>query len=126
MERARRMQARELPKQMCRLPAVIFINAQNQISHFHVENINTAEAFMQFLHAQFPSIGSGKVDKGEFAIRRRNEATEVDMRSPFAQWFVPGGEYHMSFVFYTVVKQTATCPSCLVPSNANLEQESQW
>ncbi|OAG44698.1 hypothetical protein AYO21_01188 [Fonsecaea monophora] len=124
--RACHVQHRQPPCQIHRLPPIIFIDAQNKISHFHIENITTSPALKNSLECQFPDVGLVKVKRGEFAIRRRGELMDVDMSSPFHEWFVPGGEYNMSFVFDAEEERTATCPSCHARSDAAPGDETQW
>ncbi|KAH0841577.1 hypothetical protein FOPE_07034 [Fonsecaea pedrosoi] len=123
--RACHVQHRQPPCQIHRLPPIIFIDAQNKISHFHIENITTSPALKNSLECQFPDVGLVKVKRGEFAIRRRGELMDVDMSSPFHEWFVPGGEYNMSFVFDAEEERTATCPSCHARSDAAPGDETQ-
>ena len=68
---------------------VIFRDALNRVAPFHLEFINSHEAFFAVLEIRFKDVGINKVRRREFALQNAGATTDIDLRKPWEASFVP-------------------------------------
>ena len=105
---------REVPPQIPLQKPVILHDACGRVAPFHLDFINSAEAFFAVLKVRFKQYGVSpqglqKVDRSEFLLRDRQRILSLEM--PWERLFKPGQTVDMSMAFRHEAYQEA-CPSC--------------
>jgi hypothetical protein len=124
-----RLQCR-VPPQVERQQPVYFEDAHGRVAPFHIEFINSFEAFRAVMEARFRHVpGLRKVQKDEYVIQESNSRRRLDLRAPWDSVFLPGRRVHMSMIFQAAQKPMSTCPGCQAENTVEIDAEGseiQW
>ncbi|KAI9719370.1 MAG: hypothetical protein M1812_003441 [Candelaria pacifica] len=114
-------QQQELIQQLQQLPAqvelqrpVILLDACGRIAPFHLDFINSKEAFVAVLEVRFKDIGLEKIQKEEYILEERQRRREIDLSKPWNAVFMPGQKVDMSMIFQRshTRKSLENCHGC--------------
>lgn len=93
-------------------------DALGRVTPFHLEFIDSWEAFESILEVRFRKRpGHRKVKRKEYALRSSFINKDVDDSIAFNRCFLPGQHYDMSMVFNAARVQNS-CPACLLGTGA--------
>ena len=111
---------REVPSQVPLQKPVILHDACGRVAPFHLDFINSTEAFLAVLKVRFrqygvSSQGLQKLDRSEFLLRDRQRILSLNL--PWERLFKPGQIVDMSMSFHHGAYQEA-CPSCGTENHA--------
>ncbi|KAE8442530.1 hypothetical protein EG329_003245 [Mollisiaceae sp. DMI_Dod_QoI] len=85
-----------MPPQIDRQQPVIFDDAHGRIAPFHVEFINSFEAFQAVMEVRFRHVpGLKKVQKKEYRVEESLSHRMVNLRSTWESVFLPGRKFNM-------------------------------
>lgn len=129
LNRVLRMQM-SIPPQVLLQQPVMLLDAFGKIAPFHLDFIDSLEAFtavlkIRFRQAGVKQIGLSKLEKREFTIRETCNKRFMDLSKPWSSVFQPGQEVDMSMVFHRFACRPGTCPGCS-SSNEGGEEQTQW
>ena len=104
----------EVPPQVPLQKPVILQDACGRVAPFHLDFINSTEAFLAVLKFRFRQYGVRpegleKLDRSEFLLRDRQRVLSLEI--PWERLFKPGQTVDMSIAFRHNTYQQA-CPSC--------------
>lgn len=115
----------QLPPQIDRQLPVYLEDAHGRVAPFHIEFINSFEAFQAVMEARFLHLpGLKKVQRSEYLIQEPGRKRTLNLKAPWESVFLPGRKFVMSMVFQTPQKSTSSCPGCQT-ENEHLTNESQ-
>ncbi|WEW61352.1 hypothetical protein PRK78_006842 [Emydomyces testavorans] len=122
-----RLQA-AIPPQVILQKPVILLDAFGKIAPFHLDFIDSLDAFVAVLKIRSEQAGvrnSGlkKLDKREFCIRDTHRRRNIDLDRPWTSVFRPGQNVDMSMVFRRRLTPTI-CPECS-GQNAPCEEDGE-
>ena len=117
---------RNIPPQVLLQQPVIFVDAFARVAPFHLEFIDSAEAFLAIIRIKFEQAGVGraglrKLKRSEFEIQETTGQRRIDLGRPWASVFQPGQRVSMSMVFQRLVSPS-TCPACSTESIGGKER----
>jgi len=69
-----------LPSQVKRQQSVYFLDAWGRFSPFHLEFINSWDAFLAVLKVRFKHCGLGKIEKNQYVLEEANSKRPIDIR----------------------------------------------
>jgi hypothetical protein len=120
----------QLPPQVDRQQPVYFEDAHGRIAPFHIEFINSFEAFQAVMEVRFRHVpGLKKVQNIQYAIHESRSKRKIDLTAPWESVFLPGRKVNMSMVFRRPQTSMSSCPACLTENeidNSNEGSEIQW
>lgn len=120
----------QLPPQVDRQQPVYFEDAHGRIAPFHVEFINSFDAFQAVMEVRFRHVpGLRKVQNMEYAIYESNSKRKIDLTAPWDSVFLPGRKVNMSMVFQRRQTLMTSCPGCQTENESersNKGSETQW
>lgn len=122
----------QLPPQIERQQPVYFEDAHGRISPFHIEFINSFEAFQSVLEVRFQYVpGFRKVKQIEYIVQDSRLKKPLDLRNnAWERMFLPGRKFNMSMVFRNMPTDVSTsCPSCYTENavaGENKGTETKW
>ncbi|KAK2808907.1 hypothetical protein FQN49_008667 [Arthroderma sp. PD_2] len=121
-------QAPSLPPQIERQHPVELEDAHGRVTPFHVEFINSFEAFQAVLEARFRHVpGWKKVKNMEYAIKESSSNRRLKFDAPWDSVFLPGRTVTMSMVFWMPPTAMLKCPGCQLESKeSGAGYEVQW
>ncbi|KAH8704057.1 hypothetical protein BGW36DRAFT_287612 [Talaromyces proteolyticus] len=103
----------KLPPQIRTQQPVHFEDAHGRIAPFHIEFVNSLDAFLAVMEVRFRHLpGLSKVQRLEYVIREPETKRTLDLRAPWASVFLPGRRVTMSMVFWRPLVSANGCPSC--------------
>ncbi|KAJ4389646.1 hypothetical protein N0V93_007118 [Gnomoniopsis smithogilvyi] len=103
-----------LPPQIERQRPIIFEDAHERLTPFHVEFINSFAAFQAVLEVRFRQVPGLKKVKGlEYAVQDTASKKALDLSKPWESLFRPGRKVVMSMLFQQVESTISSCPGCL-------------
>lgn len=119
---------KQIPPQVLLQRPVVLLDACGTVAPFHLEFINSLDAFVAVLRVRFKHSGvSGrglkKLDRLEFVIRDRQR--ELCLTDTWEAVFRPGQKVDMSMVFRRYGLQH-TCPGCHVENEGIGDLEKEW
>lgn len=119
-----------IPPQILLQPPVILLDAFGKIAPFHLDFIDSLEAFTAVLKIRFKQAGVrpaglAKLENREFSIQETRRKRFKDLSKPWSAIFQPGQEVDMSMVFHRFACRPGTCPGCSC-SNEGGEEQTQW
>ena len=105
---------RELPPQVPLQKPVVLLDACGRVAPFHLEFINSAEAFIAVLKVRFMQSGVTvkglqKLDRSEFVLQ--DHRRDLSLNKSWETVFRPGQNVNMSMLFRRTSLE-GTCPSC--------------
>lgn len=119
-----------IPPQINRQQPVYFEDAHGRIAPFHIEFINSFEAFQAVMEVRFRHVpGLKKVRNNEYALQESNSKRKLDLSLPWDSVFLPGRKVVMSMVFQRPQMPMSSCPGCGTESETELnkaDSEVQW
>lgn len=119
-----------IPPQIEREQPVLFEDAHGRLTPFHVEFINSYNAFQAVLEARFENMpGLRKVRKLEYAMQDSQSKRILDMSRPWESVIRPGRKFLMSMVFQIPKAVISSCPVCSTETSSRLVKEGsdiQW
>jgi hypothetical protein len=120
----------QLPAQVDRQQPVCFEDAHGRIAPFHVEFINSFEAFQAVMEVRFRHVpGLKKVQNIQYAIHESTSKRKIDLTAPWESVFLPGRKVNMSMVFRRPQTSMSSCPACLTENEIEDSKEGseiQW
>lgn len=120
----------QLPPQITRQQPIIFEDAHERLTPFHLEFINSFAAFQAVLEVRFSEVpGLKKVKSLEYAIQDTASKKSLDISKPWESIFRPGRKVIMSMLFEQVETTISSCPACFRDSVQKKDDENthtQW
>lgn len=111
-----------LPPQVDRQQPILFEDAHERLTPFHVEFINSFAAFQAVLEVRFSQVpGLKKVRGLEYAMQDTASKKALDLSRPWESIFRPGRKVVMSMLFQQVESTISSCPGCL---RENLQEDT--
>lgn len=119
-----------IPPQIEREQPVLFEDAHGRLTPFHVEFINSHNAFQAVLEARFENMpGLRKVRNLEYAMQDTQSKLVLDLSRPWEHIIRPGRKFVMSMVFQLPKAVVSSCPGCSTETcnrPVNEESDVQW
>lgn len=120
-----------LPPQVERQQPILFEDAHERLSPFHVEFINSFAAFQAVLEVRFSQVPGLKKVKGlEYAMQDTASKKSLDMSRPWESIFRPGRKVIMSMLFQQAKPTVSSCPGCFQEDtrdrHADEDAHIQW
>lgn len=113
----------QLPPQIDRQQPVYFEDAHGRITPFHIEFINSLDAFQAVMEARFRHVpGLKKVRRGEYLLLEANSKRKLDLQAQWDSVFLPGRKVVMSMTFQTPKISTSLCPGCQTENKVPADQ----
>jgi hypothetical protein len=120
----------QIPPQVTRQQPVYFEDAHGRIAPFHIEFINSFEAFQAIMEVRFRHVpGLKKVQNSEYLLHEFNSKRELNLRAPWESVFLPGRKVNMSMVFQRPQASLSSCPGCQTENETEREatdKEIKW
>lgn len=119
-----------IPPQVLLQQPVMLLDAFGKMAPFHLDFIDSLEAFTAVLKVRFRQAGVkrtglSKLEKREFSIQETRLKKFKDLSRPWSTLFQPGQEVDMSMVFHRFACRPGACPGCS-SSNEGGEEQTQW
>ncbi|KAL2812401.1 hypothetical protein BJX63DRAFT_247942 [Aspergillus granulosus] len=113
-----------IPEQIQRQQPVYMIDAFNNVCPFHLEFIQSAEAFLAVLKINLKktSCGPEMIDRGDFVIEELGTNTLINITQQWDTCFYPGQRVAMSMVFRQKA-EGSSCPRCKASHNESTGEE---
>lgn len=93
---------------------VMLEDALGRVTPFHLEFIDSWDAFESVLEVRFRQLpGHRKIKQKEYALRANVINRDVDNSMAFNRCFLPGQHYDMSMIF-NAERAQSSCPACLL------------
>ncbi|CZR52510.1 uncharacterized protein PAC_02387 [Phialocephala subalpina] len=103
---------------------VMFEDAHGRIAPFHVEFINSFEAFQAVMEVRFQHVpGLKKVQNNEYAIQELRSKRNLDLKAPWESVFLPGRKFNMSMTFHQQQNPVSSCPGCQTENAISIDQD---
>lgn len=103
-----------LPPQVERQQPILFEDAHERLTPFHLEFINSFAAFQAVLEVRFSQVPGLKKVKGlEYALQDTALKKTLDLSRPWESLFRPGRKVIMSILFQQAKTTVSSCPGCL-------------
>jgi len=115
-----------LPPQVERQQPVYFLDACGFHAPFHLEFINSWEAFTAVLSIKFKHRGLRVVEKKQYVLEDANRKKIIDMAQPFEVCFFPGQQVNMDACFDEKIGTGNSCPVCQHIEAVALDQAIDW
>ncbi|MCJ1469184.1 hypothetical protein MMC07_007817 [Pseudocyphellaria aurata] len=116
-----------IPPQVLLQQPVRLLDAFGKMVPFHLDFIDSLEAFIAVLKVRFRQSGVKphgllKLEKREFFIQETRSKKIKDLSRPWSTIFQPGQEVDMSMVFHRMACRPGTCPGCSSSNEGGKEQ----
>ncbi|CZR68719.1 uncharacterized protein PAC_18618 [Phialocephala subalpina] len=119
-----------IPPQIQLQQPVLFDDAHGRLFPFHMEFINSFEAFQAVIEVRFQHVpGLRKVQKNEYAVREHRTKRKINLKAPWESVFLPGRKFHMSMIFRQPQNPVSSCPGCQTEnatSSDSIGMDIQW
>lgn len=116
-----------IPPQILLQKPVIFLDALDRLAPFHLEWIDSHEAFLAVLKIRFKDHGLQMVESGRFALQASKTKKDVDLNRPWNICLFPGQEYDMSMLFRDPNSENNTnCMACHHICSGKAEEDIIW
>jgi hypothetical protein len=117
-----------MPAQVLLQRPVVLLDACGRAAPFHLDFINSKEAFFAVLKVRFEQCGVTpkgiqKIDRSEFILRDLRRAICLD--DPWRTMFKPGQTATMSMVFRRLSRES-TCPGCQSTNQKTGCGDTEW
>lgn len=117
-----------IPAQVLLQRPVVLLDACGRAAPFHLDFINSKEAFLTVLKVRFEQCGVTpkgikKIDRSEFILRDLQRAICLD--APWQTMFKPGQTATMSMVFHCFSRES-TCPGCQSTNQKTGCGDTEW
>jgi hypothetical protein len=120
----------QLPAQIDRQQPTYFEDAHGRLAPFHIEFINSLEAFQAVMEVRFRHVpGLKKFQRREYLLQEPGNKRKLNLQAPWESIFLPGRRVVMSMVFQTPQISTSSCPGCQIENAAPTDTpqgEVQW
>jgi hypothetical protein len=120
----------QLPLQIDRQQPVYFEDAHGRLAPFHVEFINSLEAFQAVMEVRFRHVpGLKKFLRREYLLQEPGRKRKLNLQAPWELLFLPGRRVVMSMIFQTPQTSTSSCPGCQTENDVStndLHSDVQW
>jgi hypothetical protein len=120
----------QLPPQIDSQKPVYFEDAHGRLTPFHIEFINSLEAFQAVMEVRFRHVpGLKKFQRREYLLQESGSKRKLDLQAPWDSVFLPGRRVVMSMIFQTPQISTSSCPGCQTENTAPTsipQSEVQW
>lgn len=118
----------QLPAQVLLQKPVVLLDACGRAAPFHLDFIDSKEAFLAVLKIRFEQCGVtpqgiGKIDRFEFILRDRRR--DISLNAPWQTVFKPGQNAAMSMVFRRLASGS-TCPGCGSVNEEADQCDTEW
>jgi hypothetical protein len=117
---------RNIPNQIERQQPIHFIDACGFHAPFHLEFVNSWEAFEAVLEVRFRTRGPQKIRRREYILEKASTRTLLNRDRPWGSDLLPGSTVHMDMVFDMPSEKKNTCPVCKIESCESMEAEVDW
>ncbi|KAI9766819.1 MAG: hypothetical protein M1840_006295 [Geoglossum simile] len=114
---------KSIPPQVELQRPVTLLDACGRLAPFHLDFINSAEAFIAVLRVRFKHAGLEKIERGEFVIRETSRKRAIDLSKPWESALMPGQKIDMSMVFRKQNVPQSSCPGCQSVNGGFAEDE---
>lgn len=105
----------------------MFLDALDRLAPFHLEWINSYEAFLAVLKVRFKYQGFHMIENGHFALQASKTKRDVDLTRPWEVCLQPGQEYDMSILFLeNGSPENTKCTFCFCESSGTPGQDITW
>ncbi|KAL9135056.1 MAG: hypothetical protein Q9175_003762 [Cornicularia normoerica] len=101
-----------IPAQVLLSTPVILLDARGRSAPFHLEFIDSSEAFIAVLKVRFKDIGLRKIENGQFALEDTTRKRSLRLSDAWSTTVRPGQHISMSMIFRLQESPNTTCPSC--------------
>ncbi|KAF2028074.1 hypothetical protein EK21DRAFT_102145 [Setomelanomma holmii] len=106
-------QQAQIPLQIDRQQPVYFEDAHGRLAPFHIEFINSFEAFQAVMEVRFRHVpGLKKVQGNRYTVKESNTKRVLNLGAPWESVFLPGRKVVMSMIFHVPQTTTMSCPGC--------------
>ncbi|KAH0561932.1 hypothetical protein GP486_003359 [Trichoglossum hirsutum] len=102
-------QQNKIPPQVMLQRPVQFLDACGRLAPFHLEFINSPEAFLAVLKVRFKYAGLRKIEKREFELRETGSKRRLDLSAPWDSVFLPGQKVDMSMESHADTAASENC-----------------
>jgi hypothetical protein len=118
----------QVPTQVLLQEPVLFWDARGHFAPFHLDFIDSAEAFLAVLRLRFKDGGGlKKIDHGDFAVADAGTKKDIDLLKTWNRCFRPGQKVNMSMIFdLTPGEVENSCPACGHVNSGNTDVEIKW
>ena len=120
----------QIPPQIDRQQPVYLEDAHGRVAPFHIEFINSLDAFQAVMEARFLHLpGLKKIQRSEYLIQESGRKRTLDLQAPWESVFLPGRKFIMSMIFETPQKSTSSCPGCQTENELSTNESQsdiQW
>jgi hypothetical protein len=120
----------QLPAQINRQEPVYFEDAHGRLAPFHVEFVNSLEAFEAVMEVRFRHVpGLKKFQRREYILQEPRSKRKLNLQAPWQSLFLPGRRVVMSMIFQTPQISMSSCPGCQTENAASsdaLQNEIRW
>jgi hypothetical protein len=115
-----------LPPQVERQQPVYFLDACGFLAPFHLEFINSWEAFVTVLGIKFKHRGLRVVEKKKYVLEDANRKKLIDTTRPFEACFFPGQQVNMDACFDEKNSTGSCCPVCQHVDKMATDEAIDW
>ena len=121
-------QHQEIPRGVMLQNPVVMLDACGRVSAFHLDFIDSKDAFIAVLKVKFKQYGVSedglrKLDRSEFAVCSRQKY--LSMSRPWQAIFKPGQSVDMSMIFHRPTPRDS-CPSCGYENPCQENSDTDW
>ncbi|USP81718.1 hypothetical protein yc1106_08992 [Curvularia clavata] len=109
----------QIPPQIDRQQPIFFEDAHGRVAPFHIEFINSLEAFQAVMEVRFRHVpGLKKIKRNEYLIQEHGSRRKLNLQAPWESVFLPGRKVVMSMIFQTPQTSMSSCPGCQTENEA--------
>ena len=116
----------DLPAQINRQQPIHFIDACGFHAPFHLEFINSLDAFEAVLKVRFEDKGLRKILRREYALERGGKKMVISQKMRWDRCILPGTTLYMDMLFKVPYETINSCPTCNVETTNSTKQEIDW
>jgi hypothetical protein len=120
----------QLPAQINRQEPVYFEDAHGRVAPFHIEFVDSLEAFEAVMEVRFRHVpGLKKFQRKEYILQEPRSKRKLNLQAPWPTVFLPGRKVVMSMIFQTPQISMSSCPGCQTEKAASFDDpqsEVQW
>lgn len=116
----------EIPPQVLLSTPVILLDARGRSAPFHLEFIDSAEAFVAVLKIRFKDIGLRKIETEEYTLEDTRRKQALKLTDPWTKIVKPGQHIGMSMIFRVYEPPTTKCPNCGKENEGSNIEDIVW
>ena len=112
--------------------SVYFVDADGRSAPFHLEFINSAEAFISVLLIRLKGRGELKIKRGEFVLEHAYSKQDIDLGQDWTSCFHPGQRVNIDMCFIQgesmqdLNHELNSCPGCGFEGMASADRAVDW